>query len=141
MATGSFAYTIIVTTARAFRNYPGCTSDRNLRKEIPGDYQQLAVKLNVVRQTVSKWEQGLSVPDSDMLISISEVLEIPVSTLLGENVMQSLQHFIPTGISFILYSSELLFNPKGGFNSMKMYEPYFRVIDPFWKKCPLVLTP
>ena len=33
--------------------------------------QELAVKLNVVRQTVSKWEQGLSVPDSDMLIALS----------------------------------------------------------------------
>lgn len=42
----------------------------------------------MVRQTVSKWEQGLSVPDSDMLISISEVLETPVSTLLGENVIE-----------------------------------------------------
>lgn len=48
--------------------------------------QELAIKLNVVRQTVSKWEQGLSVPDSDMLITLSEVLEIPVSKLLGEPV-------------------------------------------------------
>lgn len=40
-------------------------------------------------QTVSKWEQGLSVPDSDMLISLSEVLETPVSTLLGENVIDA----------------------------------------------------
>ncbi|MDE6389242.1 MAG: helix-turn-helix domain-containing protein [Lachnospiraceae bacterium] len=51
--------------------------------------QELAVKLNVVRQTVSKWEQGLSVPDSDMLISLSEVLETPVSTLLGETVVET----------------------------------------------------
>ena len=43
----------------------------------------------MVRQTVSKWEQGLSVPDSEMLISISEVFETPVSTLLGENISQS----------------------------------------------------
>lgn len=50
--------------------------------------QELAVKLNVVRQTVSKWEQGLSVPDSNMLITISEVLETSVSTLLGENVSE-----------------------------------------------------
>ena len=48
--------------------------------------EELAVRLHVVRQTISKWEQGLSVPDSDMLISISEVLETPVSTLLGETV-------------------------------------------------------
>ena len=50
--------------------------------------QELAVKLNVVRQTVSKWEQGLSVPDSDMLVLISDTLETPVSTLLGENIAE-----------------------------------------------------
>lgn len=50
--------------------------------------EELAVKLNVVRQTVSKWEQGLSVPDADLLISLSEVFETPVSTLLGEPVAE-----------------------------------------------------
>ena len=59
-----------------------------IRKSKGLSQQELAVKLNVVRQTVSKWEQGLSVPDSDMLISISEVFETPVSTLLGENVIE-----------------------------------------------------
>ena len=59
-----------------------------IRKSKGLSQQELAVKLNVVRQTVSKWEQGLSVPDSDLLISISEVLETPVSTLLGENVIE-----------------------------------------------------
>lgn len=48
--------------------------------------EELAVKLHVVRQTVSKWEQGLSVPDSDMLISLSKTLETPVSVLLGEAI-------------------------------------------------------
>lgn len=60
-----------------------------IRKSKGLSQQELAIKLNVVRQTVSKWEQGLSVPDSDMLISISEVLETPVSILLGENVIVS----------------------------------------------------
>lgn len=50
--------------------------------------EELAIKLNVVRQTISKWEQGLSVPDSDMLISLSEALETSVSTLLGETVIE-----------------------------------------------------
>lgn len=59
-----------------------------VRKSKGLSQQELAVKLNVVRQTVSKWEQGLSVPDSDMLISISEALETPVSTLLGETVKE-----------------------------------------------------
>ena len=60
-----------------------------IRKSKGLSQQELAVKLNVVRQTISKWEQGLSVPDSDMLISISEVLETPVSKLLGENIIES----------------------------------------------------
>ncbi len=47
--------------------------------------EELAIKLNVVRQTVSKWENGLSVPDSSMLVSLAEELDTSVSTLLGEN--------------------------------------------------------
>ena len=57
-----------------------------IRKSKGLSQEELAVKLNVVRQTISKWEQGLSVPDSDMLISISEALETPVSILLGETI-------------------------------------------------------
>ena len=60
-----------------------------LRKSKGLSQQELAVKVNVVRQTISKWEQGLSVPDSDLLIALSEALETPVSTLLGETVTES----------------------------------------------------
>ena len=59
-----------------------------IRKSKGLSQQELAVRLNIVRQTVSKWEQGLSVPDSEMLVTISEVLETPVSTLLGENISE-----------------------------------------------------
>ena len=57
-----------------------------IRKSKGLSQEELAIKLNVVRQTISKWEQALSVPDADMLIAISEVLETPVSTLLVETV-------------------------------------------------------
>lgn len=60
-----------------------------IRKSKGLSQQELAIKLNVVRQTISKWEQGLSVPDADMLGFISEVLETPVSTLLGETVTET----------------------------------------------------
>ena len=62
---------------------------RVIRKSKGLSQEELAIKLHVVRQTISKWEQGLSVPDSDMLIAISEALETPVSTLLGETVQES----------------------------------------------------
>ena len=62
---------------------------KSIRKSKELSQEELAIKLHVVRQTISKWEQGLSVPDSEMLISISEVLETPVSDLLGENIIES----------------------------------------------------
>lgn len=62
---------------------------KTIRKAKGLSQQELAVRLNVVRQTISKWEQGLSVPDSDMLILLSEALETSVSTLLGETVVEA----------------------------------------------------
>lgn len=62
---------------------------KTIRKSKGLSQEELAIKLNVVRQTISKWEQGLSVPDAEMLISMSEILETPVSTLLGENIYES----------------------------------------------------
>ena len=40
----------------------------------------------MVRQTVSKWEKGLPVPDADTLIRLAEVLEVSVSELLGAKI-------------------------------------------------------
>ena len=62
---------------------------KKLRKEKGMSQEELAAKLNVVRQTVSKWEQNLSVPDSEMLIKIAEVFECPVSRILGETVAET----------------------------------------------------
>ena len=66
-----------------------CENIKAIRKSKGLSQEELAVKLNVVRQTISKWEQGLSVPDSNMLISLSEALDTPVSVLLGEIVEQT----------------------------------------------------
>ena len=48
--------------------------------------EELAARLHVVRQTISKWEHGLSVPDAHLLLQLSEVLEVPVHDLLGDKV-------------------------------------------------------
>lgn len=60
-----------------------------IRKSKGISQEELALKINVVRQTISKWEQGLSVPDSELLISLSNALDTSVSTLLGENVEET----------------------------------------------------
>lgn len=62
---------------------------KKFRKEKGMSQEELALKLNVVRQTISKWEQNLSVPDSEMLIKLAEVFDISVSSLLGETVEES----------------------------------------------------
>lgn len=59
---------------------------KNFRKAKGLSQEELATKLNVVRQTISKWEKGLSVPDSEMLIMIAEELDTSVSVLLGETL-------------------------------------------------------
>ncbi len=61
---------------------------KNLRRSKGLSQEELAIKLNVVRQTISKWENGLSVPDSNMLIALAEELGTSVSTLLGETVQE-----------------------------------------------------
>ena len=62
---------------------------KQLRKEKGLSQEELAIKLNVVRQTVSKWENGLSVPDSSMLISLADEFGVSVSDLLGEAISES----------------------------------------------------
>ena len=56
---------------------------KTARKAKGVSQEELAVRLGVVRQTVSKWENGMSVPDADVLIQIAELLDVPVSRLLG----------------------------------------------------------
>ena len=59
---------------------------KNLRKIKGITQEELAIRLNVVRQTISKWEKGLSVPDADTLIKLADFFEVSVSELLGSTV-------------------------------------------------------
>lgn len=57
-----------------------------LRKQKGFSQEELATRLHVARQTISKWEKILSVPDADTLIRLAEILEVSVSELLGEKI-------------------------------------------------------
>ena len=59
---------------------------KTLRKQKGFSQEELATRLHVVRQTISKWEKNLSVPDADTLIRLTEVLEVSVSELLGAKI-------------------------------------------------------
>lgn len=76
---------------------------RNLRKAKGLSQEALAIKLHVVRQTVSKWEKGLSVPDAGMIVSLAEELDTSASVLLGETVREE----CPDGESVKQVSEEL----------------------------------
>lgn len=62
---------------------------RKYRKEKGFSQEETAVCLHVVRQTVSKWENGISVPDAEVLIDMAELFDVPVSKLLGIEVEQN----------------------------------------------------
>lgn len=57
---------------------------KNIRTARGLSQEELAIKLNVVRQTVSKWEKGISIPDAEILIRIAEELETSVTVLLDD---------------------------------------------------------
>lgn len=60
-----------------------CENLKALRRARGLSQESIAQRMYVTRQTVSKWENGLSVPDADALIRLAEILEAPVSQLLG----------------------------------------------------------
>lgn len=61
---------------------------KTIRKTKGYTQEELAIKIHVVRQTISKWEKGLSVPDADALSKLADVLEINVSELLGSEIKE-----------------------------------------------------
>lgn len=59
---------------------------KTLRRNKGITQEELAARLNVIRQTISKWEKGQSVPDAEMLVKLAEIFEVSVSQLLGSRI-------------------------------------------------------
>ena len=62
---------------------------RRMRERRGITQEELAERVHVVRQTVSKWEKGLSVPDADLLMAVAETLQVSVSDLIGVDAVQA----------------------------------------------------
>ncbi len=62
---------------------------RRMRERRGITQEELAERVHVVRQTVSKWEKGLSVPDADLLMAVAETLQVSVSELIGVDAVQA----------------------------------------------------
>lgn len=79
---------------------------KTLRKQKGMSQETLAQRLNVVRQTISKWEKGLSVPDAHMLTKIAELFEVSVSDLLGAKIEED-QNVNEVAIQLALLNEQL----------------------------------
>ena len=64
---------------------------KNIRKNKGFTQEEVAAKLHVTRQTISKWEKGLSVPDAELLTAMSEIFEVSISDLLGTETVENME--------------------------------------------------
>lgn len=81
---------------------------KQLRKSRGLSQEELAIRLNVVRQTISKWEKGISVPDADMLIKIADIFEVSVSELLGAKIEEKKEQDVNTVADQLMRINEQL---------------------------------
>ena len=72
---------------------------KTLRRARGLSQEELAGRLHVTRQTISKWENALSVPDAELLLRLAEELEVPVSRLLGGPVEEEPAY----GFAYFIY--------------------------------------
>ena len=62
---------------------------KDLRNEHHYSQEELAEKLNVSRQAVSRWENGKAFPDISNLLFLSELYDVPLDYMLGEEEKRS----------------------------------------------------
>ena len=79
---------------------------KTMRKAKGYTQEELAIKLKVVRQTVSKWEKGLSVPDADVLSKIADVLDTKVDILLVIFRIVSFKSYSDNGSTTVIEMNE-----------------------------------
>ena len=115
---------------------------KKIRKEKGLSQEALSEKLNIVRQTISKWEKGLSIPDGDMLITLSQVLEIPVETLLGTNGTLENKDAVNQAIQLQIINS-LLENSNRGcakMSGMMLIGVFISIIGTFFSVALMILA-
>lgn len=90
-----------------------------IRKERGFTQEALAVKLNVVRQTISKWEKGTAVPDADTLCKVAQALDVSVSALLGDKHQEEPEDTASIAKSLALINEQLAVRNRRAANVWK----------------------
>ena len=108
-----------------------CDKLQKIRKENNITQEQLADKLNVSRQAVSKWESDTAYPDTEKLIQISKIFNISLDELINDtkntkesNTVNKKFNFVETFNMIFDFVSKVI----SMFSAMK-----------FWEKCKFLI--
>ena len=94
---------------------------KRLRKENNLSQEELAEKLNVSRQSVSKWESNSAYPEMDKIIQISNMFNVGIDELLNKDIREvqeekqvksNINKYIDDFLSFISKSIDMFLNMK-----------------------------
>ena len=104
---------------------------QKLRKEKNISQEQLAEELHVSRQTIGKWENGVTYPEAECLIQISDFFEVSIDTLLKGTVTEQQSKSsagialrnrrIRTVIAIILFIMSPFYPGEPGAGSMNVF--------------------
>lgn len=72
-----------------------------LRKEKGWSQEELAMQLNVSRQSVSKWESSASIPDLDRILKLSQIFDVSTDYLLKDEIEVDKAQIVKTEDSFV----------------------------------------
>lgn len=98
---------------------------KKLRTDNNLTQKELAEKLNVTFQAVSKWENGKSVPDIAQLHEISKLFNVDITEILDGEIKPKSKKKVPLIIAgiiliFIIIGGILIINKKGNFSFKKI---------------------
>ena len=93
---------------------------RNRRNGMHLTQKELAKKLNITFQAVSKWETGVTLPDTSLLVSLSDELEVSVDQILNAGELRQRMNK-KIVIEEIIYSLDSILNIKQVLGSNSAY--------------------
>ena len=89
---------------------------QELRKQKGLTQEQLAEKLNVTNQSVSKWEKDINAPDILLLVALADLFETSVDYLLGRNENRPIVSVTQKGIDQLVLKIRILSADKDKVN-------------------------
>ena len=110
---------------------------KKLRKDNNLSQEDLAEKLNVSRQSVSKWEQGLAYPEMDKVLQICKMFDLNIDELLNQNVKEvknnkeskiNVNKYIEDFLSFVTKTIDMFSNMKFKQKIKCIFEQLFLIL-------------